>query len=328
MRNDARIVMNTIPLIFNQRAIDRTVLGGTENESRVSMPVSCIILNRSGNQYRNLVFDTLVGQGFEKIICIESGDSSNNLDELSLQYPTVKFLIPHEEVTPGDMLNLGIAECTSPFALVVQDDLCTQDFQFSVNLAQKLVEKNSFCVCPRLFSSTLQVLPVHYMPNVKKSEFTVDSSLSMASGTKTFYASDWAGFYNREKYMQLGGADYTITSPYWQKMDLFFRSWLWGENTCIDTSFSLTYSGALPEENQTVDYSYLRFYLKNLLPVFRGDHAEILLSSFFAFKSRSSCSFRNAVSLFSDARDWTGKNMYRFKMDAVQLIQDWEKLGD
>ena len=105
--------MNTIPLIFNQRAIDRTVLGGAENEGPVSMPVSCIILNRSGNQYRNLVFDTLAGRGFEKIICVESNDSSKNLDELSLQYPTIKFLIPHEEVTPGDMINLGIAECTS-----------------------------------------------------------------------------------------------------------------------------------------------------------------------------------------------------------------------
>ena len=146
--------MNTIPLIFNQRAINRTVLGGTENDSHVLMPVSCIVLNRSGNQYRNLVFDTLTGCGFEKIICIESNDSSNNLDELSLQYPTVKFLIPHEEVTPGDMINMGIAECTSPYALVVQDDLCTQDFQFSVNIAQKLAEKKSFCVCPRLFSST------------------------------------------------------------------------------------------------------------------------------------------------------------------------------
>ncbi|MBO4320696.1 MAG: hypothetical protein J5857_09550 [Treponema sp.] len=320
--------MNTIPLIFNQRAISRTVLGGTENESHVLMPVSCIILNRSGNQYRNMVFDSLEGHGFEKIICIESNDSNKSMDELSLQFPTVKFVIPHEEVTPGDMLNLGIAECPSPYALVVQDDLCTQDFQFTVNLAQKLVEKNSFCVCPRLFSSTLQVLPVNFIPNVKKSEFTVDSSLSMATGTKTFYASDWAGFYNKEKFMELGGADYTITSSYWQKLDLFFRSWLWGENTCIDTAFSLTYSDSLPEENQTIDRSYLRFYMKNILPVFRTDHAEIPASSFFAFKSRSSCSLRDAISLFGDARNWTSKNMYRFKMDAVQLIQDWEKLGD
>lgn len=320
--------MNTIPLIFNQRTINRTVLGGAEDERHVQMPVSCIILNRSGNQYRNFIFDTLIGHGFEKIICIESGDSSKNLDELSLQFPSVKFLIPHEEVTPGDMLNLGIAECSSPYALVVQDDLCTQDFQFSVSLAHKLAERNSFCVCPRLFSSTLQVLPVNFLPNVKKSEFALDSSLTMASGTKTFYAGDWAGFYNREKFMQLGGADYTITSPYWQKLDLFFRSWLWGENTCIDTSFSLTYSGSLPEENQTIDHSYLRFYLKNLLPVFKTDHAEIPLSSFFSFKSRSSCSFKDAISLFSDARNWTLKNMYRFKMDAVQLIEHWEKVGD
>src|SRR5574344_2539315 len=79
---NARLVMNTIPSIFNARQINRTVLGGTEHPDKVTMPVSCVVLSRCGNQYRSRVFENLVESGFEKIISREKQSASCNTDQL------------------------------------------------------------------------------------------------------------------------------------------------------------------------------------------------------------------------------------------------------
>ncbi len=317
--------MNTIPSIFNERQIDRTVLGGNELPEKVLVPVTCVILNRYGNKYRNYIFDNIVKLGFQSIICISSGTSEadNNIFDFSRQYPFIKFIMTLENVTPGDMLNIAMGEAKTDYVLVVQDDLCVENLQFPPLLVKKMISLNHFCVCPKLFTSKISTLQVKHSPSVKKSVFKVESSASLTENVNTLYASDLAGFYNREKYIQLGGADYTIETPYWQKLDLFFRSWLWGEFTCVEPGFVFTYAGELPQENQTVDYSYLRFYLKNLLPVYRKDHAEIPLTSFFAFNSRSSVGMSEKISIFRDAQKWTYKNRYRFKKDAVSLIENW-----
>lgn len=319
--------MNTIPLLFNERQINHTILGGTEKPEKVLMPVTCLVLNRSASPYRTIIFDSLLRHGFESIICVEPYRKNFSIDinETVQLYPAVKFVVPHDEVTPGDMLNLGFAAAQTDYVLVLQDDLCTEDFQFTTVQALRFMEKGQFCVCPRLISSNLQTVPSFLSPSVQKAVFTVDSSSLISDGSKTLYAFDLAGFYNREKFMQLGGADYTIVSPYWQKLDLFFRAWLWGETVSLSVGFTLSYSGALPEENQTVDFSYLRFYLKNLMPVYTTDHAEIPLKSFFAFNTQTTCGLGESVRLFKDAREWTKKNKYRFKKDATSLIENWEK---
>lgn len=336
MKKNVAPVMNIIPTTFNQRIIDRTVLGGVENDSKILMPVTCLVLNRSGNSYRNFIFDKLIYQGFEKVIWIESNmDGKNsfvhkkgrNLDELSYQFPTVKFLIPHDRgnfVSIGDMINLGMQEATSPYVLVLFDDMCTDNFQVPISIVNRMVENDVFCLCPKLISSNQQVIPVKFLPLERKSVFEMDSTLTMASGNKTFYAADWVGLYNRDKFVQLGGIDYTITTDYWQKMDLFFRSWLWGEKTLLDLSLFFTYSGEVHVENRTRNMSYLRFYLKNLLPVLRTEQAQIPFSSFFTFKHKNLCGLKQSYMLFKNAREWVDGNRYRFKTDAMDLIKDWQ----
>src|SRR5574344_2942226 len=79
---NVRLVMNTIPSIFNARQINRTVLGGTERPDKVTMPVSCIVLSRCGNQYRSRVFENLAECGFERIISVEQQSASCNTDQL------------------------------------------------------------------------------------------------------------------------------------------------------------------------------------------------------------------------------------------------------
>ena len=89
--------------------------------------------------------------------------------------------------------------------------------------------------------------------------------------------------------MQLGGFDYTIASAHWQTLDFFMRGWLWGEKTVISTLYSFSYESDFPVEDLTVDLSYSRFFLKNLLPRFDEDHGVIPKSSLFVYLLRSGC---------------------------------------
>ena len=325
----AESAMNTIPSIFNERQINHTVLGGTENPRSVQFDVDCILLNRSGVQYRTRVLDVLISKGFSRVISVEGHTDSFAPDALTRQYPSVKFILAHEDnLTQGDLLNLAMAESRSTYVLVVQDDLCSEDFTFNQKTYESLLsimKENTFCVCPKLVSPKFSNIPVHFIPSAQKSVFRVDTLSGMQDGDKTFYASDLTAFYNRSKYVQLGGMDYTIQSEYWQKLDLFFRAWLWGESTLLSTHLIFSYSDGLPEENRTTDFSYIRFYLKNLLPVYINDHAHIPASSFFAFTVTASCGFSKALKFFKEARRWTEANKYRFKTDAQSLIENWSK---
>jgi len=316
--------MNTIPSIFNQRLINHTVLGGKDSVKKDS-DVTCILLNRTGSHYRNVVLENLSNKKFHQIISIENNNDSTSAENLSHRFPAVKFILTQEEVTPGDMVNIGMAEATTKYVMILYDDLCTDKLIFTNSLIDRFKEMNQFCVVPRLSSSSQVPLPVRFAPAVNKSVFKVESSLIITDNAPTLYAADWVGFYDREKFIQTGGADYTILSPYWQKLDLFLRAWLWGEKVTLSTSFALSYSDEIPEENRTVDISYLRFYLKNLAPVFLSDHAYIPRTSFFAYQLRSKCGLPTALNHFKAARNWTEENKYRFTTDAASLIQAWGK---
>ncbi len=321
----AGIAMNTIPSIFNLKKFNYTVLGGSEKPEKILMPVTCIVLNRTGSQYRSIVLENVLKCGFEKIISIENNVRNFNSDAMTRLFPCIKFIQTLEDVNIGDLINLGMSESASPYVLVVHDDMCMDDLLFNATLAKKLIAQKQFCFVPRLLTRDKQSVPVRFIPSVNKSVFYVESSISIGDGVNTLYPFDHAGLYDRQKFMQLGGFDYTITAPYWQKLDLFVRAWLWGETISLSTSMQFVYGQDVPVEDNTVELSYLRFYLKNLLPSFQSDHAVLSVGKFFHYRRRSRCGLSEDVKQFRDARRWVQENKYRYKKDAASLIQDWSK---
>ena len=63
--------MNTIPLIFNERQINRTILGGRESPPDVKLPLGVLLLNGKGSQFRSAVLERLLKMGFEQIVSLE-----------------------------------------------------------------------------------------------------------------------------------------------------------------------------------------------------------------------------------------------------------------
>ena len=315
--------MNTIPLTFNENQISRTILGGSENPGE-HLNISVILINKIGSQFKTKVFDELLKCNFASIVSIEPDTGNYNIEEVSRRYPTIKFIIPHEEVTDGEMINMGMAEINSDFVFVLKDSLYIPQGIILPHLAENLTKTRCLCIVPRLVDMKKNGLPIQKSPSAKKSHFILESSAFVTDGINTVYPFDYVGIYNREKFIQLGGFDYTIKSPYWQLLDFGIRAHRFGESIRITTVLQLSYSDEHPIEDSTPGLDSLRFYLKNENPKFHVDHAFVSPLSFWRFFFGSSCGVLEARRQFIDAKNWVFVNKYKFKKDLKTLIEEWK----
>jgi hypothetical protein len=315
--------MNTIPLIFNERQIRRTIVGGTENISSVKIPMAAVLLNRNGSHYKQLNLENLLKAGFQQIICVENNKSNYSLEEYVQKFPSVKTIVPLEPVTPGDMINIAFSEVQSDYVLVLWDDIKISPNLISPNVITEVFGQGRYCTAPFMQSERLQFLPVQMIPYIEKDIFHVTPEQPKSDGAPTVYPYDYIGIYHREKFISLGGYDYTINNPFWQNLDLSVRAWLWGENINFCSNFKLQYDQVVPLEDSTADYTQLRFYLKNCAPVFSDGNVYIPHSLFFKYCHSAGKSIFYAFSEFTDARSWVKKNKPRFKKDIVNLVNNW-----
>ena len=121
-----------------------------------------------------------------------------------------------------------------------------------------------------------------------------------------------------------GGYDYTITNPYWQKLDLGLRAHLWGERIVCNTTLILDYLLEVPTEDNTPDDSYKYFYAKNLAVRFRRDMAVLAHTRFFHYMIHSDKGPFYSFREFLRIKKWVEMNQYRFKKDAKGMVELWE----
>lgn len=250
--------MNTIPLTFDEHQINRTVIGGRIENKKATLNISVILMNSSGNQFKTNILDTLLECGFRSIVSIELDINSYMIDDISKKYPAVKFIIPLEETTDGEMINLAMAEIEADYVLVLRNNLYLQNGFIQENLAERIIKNDVFCIVPRLIGQNKVSLASQLSPGAIKNNFVVESSCIVNDGTKTLYPLDNIAIYNRKKFIELGGFDWTIKSKHWQNLDFGLRSWLWGEKTLLTTLLQFTYIDEAPIEDKTVNLDYLR----------------------------------------------------------------------
>ena len=315
--------MNTIPSTFNAHQINRTFIGGRLSNPESKFNASAVILNSSGSHLHTQIFDNLLLCGFKNIISVEPETENYNIEDLSRRYPYIKFMIPSEKTTDAELINMCMNELNTDYVLVLRDSLNIKPGLLLKNLFDNLTETETYCIVPRLFSGEGAQIPVRIEPEAVKGKFKMVPNSAVSNGVPTLAPRDFIGLYNREKFIELGGFDYTISSPYYQNADLALRSWLWGENTVLSTAFLIYYRGEAEVDDTTTDMSYLRFYLKNILPVFKADHGVLPSTMFFQFFLNSSCGLFEAMAQFKEAKRWVKKNKYRFKRDVRNLIETW-----
>lgn len=318
--------MNTIPLTFNEHEISRTVIGGHENSSENTLDISVVLLNGRGSYFKSNTFENLLQCNFRSVVSVEHDSRNFSIDDIAKKFPAVKFIVPLEKASDGELINLAMSEVDSEYVLVLRDNLYIPSGIILQNLGERLTKENYYCIVPRLLDQNKSGIPTQFVPSVEKKSFRVEEIAGITDGTKTIFPFDYIALYNRKKFIQLGGFDYTIQSPYWQNLDLGLRSWLWGEQTRLTTMLHFSYIDEIPLAEKAYNLDYLRYHLKNELPKFRNDHAHISNLSFFGFRNHSSCGLLEARRQFSAAKKWVERNKYKFKMDLTYFIENWGSL--
>jgi len=318
--------MNTIPITFNENLPAYTAVGG--NERRASTGLSAVILNRGGRYPRYTFFEELEKLGFDYVLSIESSAANYDLESLSSGFPFVRFILPQGQINRGEEINLAASELSSPLFFVLWNDLKFLRSGGAGRMAERLFagaqgEKNIYkrlCTTPLIQNARSETMPTLIVPafvHEKKAEKVIRTLpfIPRKEGQLTLYPFDGIGIYDRERFIRLSGFDPYIKNFYWQLMDFGFRSSLWGEEIASTALIKLSYEGLVPEDDSTVDEGFLRFFLKNLTPVFKGDYAHVPLRRFPGYlKMRGG--LLAAWDEFFSARAWVKTNRFRFSSDA------------
>jgi hypothetical protein len=327
--------MNTIPTIFNEKITPYTAVGGRDYSA--STGISAVILNRPGQYQRRSFFTDLENTGFDNVISIESCAPHYDIEELSLRFPFVRFILPEKEINLGEQINLAASEIESPLFYVLRSDMKIIAGGTARRLAERLSvnsedtdeteTKNGIirlCTVPVIMNSNYEVLPSLTAPMTQRRKMKPVFLEPHNEGDLSLYPFDGAGIYDRKRFINIGGFDITLNNTFWQLMDFGFRALLWGEEIAVNLHLKLSYNGELPTEDFTVEESYRRFYMKNLAPVFRNDYAHLPFYRFPSYVHKSGDDFFSAWEEFKECRKWVVKNKFRWRCDARTVTNRWD----
>ncbi|MDR2136284.1 MAG: hypothetical protein LBO76_06690 [Treponema sp.] len=330
--------MNTIPSTFEAAIPAYTAVGGKDRLA--STGLSAVLLNRGGSCFRRGLFQELEKTGFDYVISLESAPERYDLEELSGRFPFVRFILIPKGLSPGEQINLGARELSSPLFFVLWNDIKIITGGGAERMAERLflsreeLEKEEepasrfrrLCTVPWILNSRFETHPTLIAPAVYRRNVRTLAFAPRREGLPSLYPFDGVGIYDRERFIRVGGFDPRILNPYWQFMDFGFRSFLWGEEIRVTQHVKLLCEGPVPVTDSTVDEGYRRFYLKNIAPLFHAGHARLPWRRFPAYLSSSGWDIFGAWEEFSDARRWVRDNCFRWKCDAATLNDRWENV--
>jgi hypothetical protein len=328
--------MSTIPTTFNEALPSYTVIGG--RECRGFTGLSVILLNRGGRYTRRCLFRDFEKAGFDTVVSVEPPSAHYDIEELSDRFPFVRFMMLQRAISPGEQINLAVSELDSPLLFVLWDDMKIFAGGTARRMAERLTrtmddigadsEKNQYkrlCTPPILQTSRFDTLPSQIVTEFYRNKIQTQSMYPGYEGLPSLYPYDGVGIYDRDRFIRLGGFDRTLKNFYWQLMDFGFRAHLWDEEISITQTLKLTYEASVPVEDYSPGMDYLRFYLKNIAPVFRNDGAILPLYRFPPYFFQTSGNIFSAWEDFAASRRWVHTNSSRWRGDSKTIVRRWNQ---
>ena len=328
--------MSTIPITFNETIPSYTVIGGKERLRTFSAAgLSVVLLNRGGRYARRHIFDDFEKTGFDSVVSIEPEPAHYDLNDLSAEFPFVRFILIKGTISLGDQINLAVSELNTPLFYVMWNDMKPIAGGNARRMAERLItpvngageaERSPFrrlCTVPVIQSSRFETIPTLRAPGLRRKKMHVMPLSSMQEGHFSLYPFDGTGIYDRDRFIKLGGFDGAFKSSYWQLMDFGFRAHLWGEEISVTQKLKLSYESEVPAEDDSTGDDFNRFYLKNLAPLFRGDCARLPLGRFPGYVLKANGGIIAAWEEFMECRRWVYLNRYRWKCDPTTLADNW-----
>jgi len=263
-----------------------------------------------------------------------------DLEALSSNFPFVRFILTKERLSPGEEINLAASELSSPLFFVLRNDTRILRSGGAKRMAERLLAEGSenkniykrLCTAPLIQDLRSETIPTLIAPALVpekryKNIIRTFPFIPRKEGLLTLYPFDGIGIYDRERFIRMNGYDPFIKNFYWQLMDFGFRSSLWGEEIATTQLIKLSYEGSVPEEDSTSGEDFMRFYLKNLAPVFKRDFAHIPLRRFPEYYMKRG-ELLAAWGEFRTARAWVKTNRFRFCSDARVMAERFNSLED
>ncbi|MDR2516005.1 MAG: hypothetical protein LBC88_01335 [Spirochaetaceae bacterium] len=326
--------MSTIPSIFDSAVPSYTAVGGAERAATTGL--AAVVLNRGSRYPRRTLFQELEKIGFDFIVSLEGPQERYDVEELSLSFPSVRFILLKEALTPGEQINLAAAELSCPLFFVLWNDLRVLHSGGAARMAARIFRtpeeirsglpgtNRRLCTAPLIQNARFEALPTFIAPALYRRTVRTVPFAVEREGTASLYPFDGVGIYDRDRFFRIGGFDGSLKSLHWQLMDFGFRAWLWGEEIRSTALIRLSYNGDSPSEDSTAEESYRRFYLRSLAPVFRGGEAHLPLLRFWDYLFRAGVDPFSALKEFAEGRRWVYAHRSRFQRDARMLTRLWE----
>lgn len=319
--------MSTTPFTFDKELSTYTVVGQTtpaSTSTSMGSKTSLLVLGRVQKIFQMEALLQLAQADLLEVLVLESSESRLYVETLARDCPRMRFLLFHQSVTPGEMINRGMEEARGERVLVVWDDLSLPDPPHLVRALKLAWEKIALCQIPELRTQKGEEIPTLVTPGFLKKSLKTKLFAYSSDDGRSLFPFDYVGLYHREKFLASGGFDHRIESTHWQKMDWGLRIHLWGEEIVATKGLRLDYQGEIPVENGTPDQSYRLFFLKNLLILFQKDMGVLPPRRFWSFFFQSRLSWFQAHHLFKMVSHWVQANRYRFKKDARGVVELWE----
>lgn len=317
--------MNITPSPFDDASGSYTIVGGSrlQRRGRRSTGLSALVLHRGGRFNRAEQLAELEALGVSEIIAIESKSASYDVEQLAKRFTRVQFLLLHEDLNPGQMINLGLQEAASSHVLVIWNDMRVQSV--SDRVLQRIMAAEQVCAAPLLRNERSEVIPSVLIPAFYRRTIRLIPAVPSRDGQPSLFPYDYAGIYNVERFLSLGGYDGSMASAYWQKMDFGMRTYLWGGSISCNASFRAQQTAAAVSENATPDVDYLRFFLKNIAIRFSGDHAFLRRSVLVRLLLHPPIGWVETIHEYRRIRKWIYSYRYRYMQDARRLLELWEE---
>jgi hypothetical protein len=299
--------------------------GGKRNASN---GICAVLLNR-GAMHRNSCFHELQNNGFDYVLSMENSGEHFDIEELSGLFPFVRFILFKDAANIGQKINAAALEADTPLFFVLWNNFLPVFSLDAERIASRLRVKNEegnsgdtfirLCTTPVIQNSSFEPFPCAcaLLQNGKK--FETAPVIPVKERMPSLYPFQAAGVYDRARFINMGGFDPELRLPHWQFLDFGFRSWLWGEEIRCTQHIRFRLEADSFMENEALDDSYFRFYLKNLAPVIQWrdgkPDAHLPLSRFPPYFFKSGDGLVDAWRTFTGIRLWVANNSFRFVND-------------
>jgi hypothetical protein len=318
--------MNTTPITSRRSRVSYTAVGGARPPRlRKGQERLCILLlNRGGRFFRARLFQEIAALRLGEILCCEGPRVPNDIEELSRQFPQVRFLIFKEKTSVGEMINIGTEESAAALVLVLWSDMRVALPAEPAEFLDRVALEGPLCTVPMLKNEKGMTLPSIQVPVLIKDLLKLAPWAPVQEGMRTLVPSEFCGLYRKDKFLQSGGFDPRMVNTYWQKIDFGLRAYLWGECLLYHQGLQMIVQADMPAEDTTADDSYKLFYLKNLAVRLRENGAVLPYGKLLHYLSRSDLGPVYSGKEFYEVRKWVEQNRHRFITDARTLMKSWE----